>query len=166
MTDILWVQTEPKSSVLVDGMTEEIDIVDYVSVEDNPDFSLISEKQIKVFFNKKENCIVVHGHVDNLDSVGRKIAFAFYAKEKNIFRVMALLKQRLISIGLVPPSEIIKNFLHMYINQNFIPFWSKRKFYKVLIFVAVSILSVLSLFFCKLNNLNLIANKQKTNVRK
>ncbi len=146
MHDILWVQTEPESSVLVDGFANDIDIADYVFVIDNPDYRLIKNGQIKVFYNKKENGIVVHGHVCNLDPVGRKIAFAFFAREKNIFHVMTLLEQRLMSIGLMPPSETMDRFLRFFVNQNFVPFLTKRKLFTTLI---CAVLSLISLFFCK-----------------
>ena len=162
MTDLLWVQTEPKSSVLVDGLPKEIDIVDYVSVEDNPDFILIEKKQIKVFFNKKDKSIVIHGHVDELDSVGRKIAFAFYAKEKNVFNVMMLLKKRLTSIQLSPPSVIIDVFLHAYVNQNFIPFLYKKKLCKTILY---AVFIIIALFFCKLDDVNLTLKKLKKKIR-
>lgn len=149
MHDILWVQTEPESSVLVDGFANDIDIADYVFVIDNPDYRLIKNGQIKVFYNKKENGIVVHGHVCNLDPVGRKIAFAFFAREKNIFHVMTLLEQRLTSIGLTPPSETMDRFLRLFVNQNFVPFLSKKKLCTTLI---CAVLSMVSLFFCKCND--------------
>lgn len=158
MTDLLWVQTEPKSSVLVDGISKEFDIVDYVSVEDNPDYILVEKKQIKVFFNRKDGCIVVHGHVDELDSVDRKIAFAFYAKEKNVFNVMMLLKKRLISMRLTPPSGTIDAFLRAYVNQNFIPFLQKKKLWETLLF---AMLSFAALFFCKFDSIDLTVRKLK-----
>ena len=77
MIDLLWAQTEPKSSVLIDGVAKEYDIADYVSVEDNPKFMRMHNDLMKVFFNKEEGSVVIHGHVQNLDSADRKIPFAF-----------------------------------------------------------------------------------------
>ena len=54
MIDLLWAQTEPKSSVLVDGVAKEYDIADYVSVDDNPEFMRMHNGLMKVFFNKEE----------------------------------------------------------------------------------------------------------------
>lgn len=143
MNDILWVQTEPQSTVLVNGMSQKMDIVDYISVADNPHFCLISDNMMKVYFNKPEKCIVVQGHVGDLDSVGRKIAFAFYVREKNIFDVMDILKQRLLSINLTPPSEVINCFLSDYVDQKFIPFLKKKDLY---IALFVSFLCLMLLF--------------------
>ena len=159
MHDILWAQTEPDSSVLVNGIAKDIDIVDYVFVVENPDYKLIKDNQIKVFYNKKKKGIVVQGHVINLDSIGRKIAFAFFAREKNIFYVMTLLKQRLTSIGLTPPSDTIDRFLHLYANQNFVSFLTKRKIASVI----CVIFSLISLLFCKWNDMLLMIKRFITN---
>lgn len=163
MHDILWIQTEPESSVLVDGVASNIDIADYVFVVNNPNYKLIKDNQIRVFYSEKEIGIVVQGHVDNLDSVGRKIAFAFFAREKNIFHVMTLLEQRLKNNRLTPPSETIDRFLRLYVNQNFVPFLTKKKLCTTLI---CAVLSFISLFFCKWTETLLMVKRVLLNILK
>lgn len=127
MIDLMWVQTEPKSSILVDGVAKEYDVANYVSVDDNPRFKRMQNDLMKVYYNKEDGTIVVHGYVDNIDSAGRKIPFAFFMKEKNIFNAMTVLKNRLKSVNLDPPEEIVDDVLHRYVNQNFIPFFTRKK---------------------------------------
>lgn len=134
MNDLLWAQTEPKSQILVDGEIKECDVFEYISVERNPKYIRIENNQMKVFFNKIDKSIVIHGHVDDLDAAGRKIPFAFFMSEKNIFNVISLLKIRLASLNLTPPKEVLDCLLRPYVNQNFIPFLTKKKFYVVLSF--------------------------------
>ena len=145
MTDLLWVQTEPKSSVLVDGVAEEYNIADYVSVDDNPKFVQMHNGLMKVFFNKEEGSVVIHGHVRNLDSAERKIPFAFFMKEKNIFFVMTMLKNRLQSISLVPPEDVIDSILNQYVNQKFIPFLTRKKMKLIILAGSLGIIVMIDL---------------------
>ncbi|MBR4917472.1 MAG: hypothetical protein IKZ45_10475 [Fibrobacter sp.] len=133
MNDLLWAQTEPKSQVLIDGEIKECDAFDYISVERNPKYIRITNNQMKVFFNKTDKSIVIHGHVEDLDAAGRKIPFAFFMSEKNIFKVASLLKIRLACLRLTPPNETLDGLLQPYVNQNIIPFLTKKKLYTTLL---------------------------------
>ena len=145
MIDLLWAQTEPKSSVLVDGVAKEYDIADYVSVDDNPKFMRMHNGLMKIFFNKEEGCIVIHGHVQNLDSADRKIPFAFFMKGKNIFYVMTMLKNRLQSISLIPPEDVMDGVLDQYVNQKFIPFLTRKKLKMMVLAGSLGIIAMIAL---------------------
>ena len=145
MIDLMWVQTEPKSSILVDGVAKEYDVANYVSVDDNPRFKRMQNDLMKVYYNKEDGTIVVHGYVDNIDSAGRKIPFAFFMKEKNIFNAMTVLKNRLKSVNLDPPEEIVDDVLHRYVNQNFIPFFTRKKLKMIVLAGSLGIIAMIAL---------------------
>ena len=66
-------------------------------------------------------------------------------KGKNIFYVMTMLKNRLQSISLIPPEDVMDGVLDQYVNQKFIPFLTRKKLKMMVLAGSLGIIAMIAL---------------------
>ena len=66
-------------------------------------------------------------------------------KEKNIFYVMTVLKNRLQSISLIPPEAVMDGVLNQYVNQKFIPFLTRKKMKVIILASSLGMIAMFAL---------------------
>lgn len=144
MNTVLWIQTEPKDSLWLNGVECAKEYVDYTIVANNAGYYEVENQNFKIYHNKYKHEIVVSGHVVEKDASKRRIPFAFYIDIDNIFRVMDVLKKLVREKGFSISESECNSVLSHYFNQRFIPFLTKKKLKGI---TTKSIIGLVSLLF-------------------
>ena len=146
MKTVLWLQTEPKDSLWLNGETCSKEYIDYTLVTNNVDYYEVENQYFEIFHNKYKHEVVVKGHVVEVDSSKRRIPFAFYIDVDNIFKVMDVLRNLLKEKGVTISNKECDSVLSRYFNQKFIPFLTKKKLKGITVKSLVSLVSLMFFF--------------------
>lgn len=130
MYNVLWVQTETGPSLWENGQTCSNECLKLVTVSDNVDYQLVESPYYKIFHNKYKHEIVVQGNLKEIDSLGRRIPFAFYLSSDNIHLAMEILDAALRNKDFSLLNEERRSIERNFIEQGFIPFLTKEKLKK------------------------------------
>ena len=128
MKNVLWIQTEPKDSLWLNGESCSKDYINYTLIVSDVNYYEVTSKNFAIYHNKYKHEVVVNGHLNELDSANRRIPFSFYITSDNIFKIMDVLKSLVEQKGFSLSESECKSLLGNYVNQRFIPFLKKDFF--------------------------------------
>ena len=146
MQNVLWVQTEPKDSLWLNGTACTKEYIEKINVVDNVNFYKLSSKPFEIYHNRYKHEVVVSGHLCDKDSAKRRIPFAFYIDMDNIFKIVNILKNLLKEKGCTIFENECDSVLALYFNQKFIPFLTKKKLKGITMKFLIALVSVLFFF--------------------